>query len=357
MLIEELEQKIEAKRHDIHSEYQRGAIRDDAKIANLTAELNELTAQLDELQRTAQHEERVEESTKEIAYIMDNLIADDVSMRELCKNESSYQLLRTVVQETMIMREQKLLDEIKSTKEQLDAAKAEKAETQKQYDDLYEISAQQIKEINSLKAQVEDAESKRDAAAAELEEAKTEIARLNSQVDDLRQEMAVGAVNVAKVVSVQEALADYKKQKQAEEAAKPAIYDVQPLDNREANFEAKYAETGEKFTFNYLERGKYKEVTAQEAEVFRAEYLAKQAKEQEERNQADLALDASGSITLPSAPQFQDEDDTNAVDGLDQTITDRTMETETTGSVEERIQALEKRVAVLEQNNGILAAS
>jgi len=347
MSIQELEQKIEELRHNIHAEYQRGAIRDEAKIADLQQQLDDLTQQLDVEQRLAQHEERVEENQSQIAYILDNLTVEDVSMRELCNNEAAYQLLRTVVQQTMMEREEKLLTEIKATKEQLDAAKTERDNTQKQYDEMYEVSAQQVKEIANLKAELEDTERKRDAAAAELEEAKAEIARLNSQVDDLRKEIAVGAVNMAKVIPVEKALEDYKKQKQLDEASKPAIYDVQQADLKGSEFTAKLAETDEPITFKWTEKGKYREVTAQEAEVFRAEYEAKKAADQAQRDNEDLARD-SGAVVVPTDSQFQNDSETQ-LNGLDQGDADGTVENEAAGSVEERLQALEQRVTLLEQ--------
>ncbi|OZB90074.1 hypothetical protein [Paenibacillus sp. XY044] len=347
MSIQELEQKVEELRYSIHSEYQRGAMRDEDKIADLQQQLDDLTQQLDVEQRLAQHEERVEENQTQIAYILDNLTVEDVSMRELCNNEAAYQLLRTVVQQTMMDREEKLLSEIKSTKDQLDAAKTERDNTQKQYDEMYEVSAQQVKEIANLKAELEDTERKRDAAAAELDEAKAEIARLNSQVDDLRKEIAVGAVNAVQVVDVKDALDNYKKQKQLDEASKPAIYDVQQTDLKGSTFTAKLAETNEQITFGWIERNKYKEVTAQEAEVFRAEYLARQAEKETERNQDDLAL-GSGAVVIPTDSQFQKESESQ-LDGVDQGDTDGALETEAAGSVAERLQALEQRVTLLEQ--------
>ena len=362
MSIQELEQKIEELRHNIHAEYQRGAIRDEAKIADLQQQLDDLTQQLDVEQRLEQHKERVEESTKEIEFIMDNLQHEGVSMRQLCEDEGAYQLLRAVVQQEFMNRDQKFLTEIKDLKAQLDTEKADKAKVQQTYDELYEESAQQRminmqlqNEINNLKLQIEDAEQKRDAAANELAESKAENERLNGHIDDLRKQIAVGASSAAQVIDVKGAYEQYIQNKKQADAEKPAIYDVQQVDLKGSEFTAKLAATDEEIKFKWTEKGKYKEVTAQEAEVFRAEYEAKKAAEQAQRDNEDLARD-SGAVVVPTDSQFQNDSETQ-LNGLDQGDVDGTMETEATGSVEERIQALEKRVAVLEQNNGILAAS
>lgn len=352
MDIQQIELKIEEVRHSLNQEFQRGAIRDEAKIADLQKQLDELTKNLEEQQRSEQHKERIVESHEEIAYILDNLTVDGISMRELCYNgtresaESAYQLLRSVVQETMMEREEKLLGEINSLKGQLSTAKAEKETTQKQYDDLYEVSAKQRNEINTLKAQLEDAEHKRDAAASELEEFKAEVARLNSQVDDLRKEIAVGAVNAVKVVNVKESLENYKKQKEIEANSRPAIYDVEPLDSKRSRYKAKLAETDEEIEFGWLEKEKYREVTAEEAELFRRQRQA----EESQRGHADPAQSGNsveeGGLVPPSL-QFQDEDESceDTANGLDEGNTG----VEVAGkSVEERITALEQRVAALE---------
>ncbi len=340
MDIQGIEAKIDEVRHSLNTEYQRGAVRDEAKIADLQQQLDDLTNQLEVEQRLAQHEERIEESQTEIAYFLDNMTIEDISMRELCRNEEAYQLLRTVVQQTMMGREEKLLGEIKTTKEQLDATKAEKENTQKQYDDLYEISAQQRNEINALKAQLEDAEHKRDAAAAELEEQKAEVERLNSQVDDLRQEIAVGAKNAVKVVDVEQSLAAYKKQRAIEEQSKPAIYDVESLDFKNSKYKAKLAETGEPIEFGWLQKNSYREVTAEEAELFRQQRAAAEA----ERGHADTAQPGNGVAQtedgLKQEGPFRDEE-TSPANGLDEGYASREVAAKT---VEERLEALERKV-------------
>lgn len=351
MDIQQIELKIEEVRHSLNQEYQRGAIRDEAKIADLQKQLDELTKNLEEQQRSEQHKERIVESHEEIAYILDNLTVDGISMRELCYNgtresaESAYQLLRSVVQETMMEREEKLLGEINSLKGQINTAKAEKETTQKQYDDLYEVSAKQRNEINTLKAQLEDAEHKRDAAASELEEYKAEVARLNSQVDDLRKEIAVGAVNAVKVVNVQESLENYKKQKELEANSRPAIYNLQPLDAKRSRYKAILAETDEPIEFGWLEKEKYREVTAEEAELFRRRKAEESQRGHEDPAQSGNSVEEGGLV--PPSLQFQEDDEAceDTANGLDE----GNIGVEVAGkSVEERITALEQRVAALE---------
>lgn len=349
MGIHELEQKIEQVRHELHQENQRGALKDNHKVAELESKLADLTQQLDVETRLAEneqvHEQRVEETNSQIAYTLDNLEVDGVTMRELFKNETSegaefaYQVVSAAVKKLMMDGQEALLSEIRNKEDQLAAAKAEIESGHKRYDDLVEFNAQLRLELAQAKAETEEAERKRDAAATQLDEANNEVKRLESQVDDLRKEIAVGAANAHRVIDIgsTDALESWKKQRQAEVDAKPAIYDVKELDFMGKMFGAKLAATDEEITFNYLEKGKYREVTAEQAESFRRAAA-------EKRNHEDLAQRQDVEETVTPFPQ----ETGTAIDGVDQTDVDGEVEAEATGSVEDRLKALEQRVAALE---------
>lgn len=278
--IQKLENELAQTRTELHAENQRGALKDSNKVAELEAKLLDLSQRLEVEQRLAEnkqeHEQRVEESQQEIEYIMDTLTAGNLSMRELTMNEEAYQILRQVVQMTIMDLDQKRLNEIARINDQNSVLIAAKDLLQQQYDKLYENFSDVKAELNTTKAELDDTELKRNAAAGQLEEAKKEITRLNSHIDDLRAEIAVGAKGAVKVTNQNGSLADLVQQFNA---TKPAIYDIKPLDNRQSRFQAKMAETDELIEFGYLEKGKYREVTAEEAEVFRTEYETKRAEE------------------------------------------------------------------------------
>ncbi|WP_054954969.1 hypothetical protein [Paenibacillus dakarensis] len=350
MGIHEIEQKIEQVRAELHAENQRGALKDSHKVAELESKLADLTQQLDVETRLAEneqvHEQRVEETNSQIAYTLDNLEVDGVTMRELFRNETSegaefaYQVVSAAVKKLMMDGQEALLNEIRNKEDQLAAAKAEIESSQKRYDDLYEVNAQLRLELAQAKAETEEAERKRDAAASQLDEANNEVKRLESQVDDLRKEIAVGAVNAHRVIDIgsNDALESWKKQRQAEEDAKPAIYDVEEMDLKGRMLRGKLAATDEEITFNYLERGKYREVSAEEAPSFR------RAAEEQKRNHEDLAQRQDVEETVTPFPQEAG----TAIDGLDQADVNGEMEDEAAGSVEERLAAIEQRVAALE---------
>lgn len=339
MSIQQLEQQIEQVRAELHAENQRGALKDSHKVTELETKLSDLSQQLDVEQRLNQHETKVEESQTEIAYFMDTLNVDGITMRELCRNEEAYQLLRAVVQGTMLERDENRLNEQKELEMQNAGLKAEKEQMQQRYDALYEESTNQRKEIHQLQVELEDVRNKHKAAVSELEESRKEVERLNGHVDDLRKEIAVGAVGATKTVDVTQSLEQYKRKIKEEQENKIPVYDVEPLDHKRSRFRGKRADNDQIIEYGWMEQGNYREVTAQEAESFRRAY-------QEQRSHEDMAQpeqDLEKGTVTPIRPEEE-----SAEHGLDEIDTDREVEVEAAGSVEERLAALEQRVSALE---------
>ncbi|MNH83829.1 hypothetical protein D3C73_362340 [compost metagenome] len=296
-------------------------------------------AQMDE--RLAQHETLVEETQSQVVNTLDNLRVGDKSLRELFLNatpeeaEAAYQVWSIVVKNEMLEVTAKPLQDIKDLNEELAAAKANADTIQKNYDALYEEAASLRTELAKIKADLADAESKRDAAVTRYETAEEEVKRLNSQVDDLRKEIAVGAANAPKVIDVGTAYDNYIKEKQKNEANKPAIYDVEAMDMRGSRYKAKLASTDEAIEFSYLEKNKYREVTAQEAESFRREYEAQRDSE----DTAQPGNDVEAQVT-----PTQGDQPVNGVDEINVPV-------EVAGkTLEERVAALEAVVFAKTEN-------
>lgn len=307
----EKQERIEQLRYELNIERQRGAMADAGKIEDIERQLAEL------------EQESVEESQQKVAYLMDNMDLDGMSMRDMFKNETpeaaeaAYQFLRIAVQNTMLQRDEEWMARIKTLEERLAMETAAKDVAVAKADEMGEKNSELVIQIRDAKGLLEDAESKRDAAAGQLEEAKAEIERLTSHVDDLRKQIAVGAVNMAKVIDPAEALANYKEQKriaeeekrlaeEAREAAKPAIYDVQWGDHKRSFYIAKLAETDEEIRIPFLTIKSYREVSAEEAPQFRLRA------EESQRADEDLAqsnnVEESGELTPPTW-QFPEGDE------------------------------------------------
>ncbi|KAF6578305.1 hypothetical protein G9G54_13595 [Paenibacillus sp. EKM212P] len=320
------QQQLENLRYELRTEQQKLAAADQNKVAVLTQHITDLEQDIEQDARLAEYSQREEEAHAEIAYILDGLEVDGMKMRQLCSNEGAYQVLRIAVQEMMSDRDTKYLEELKRTQEEAAAIKKERDDLQKQYDDLYEKTDGLKKELQAAQEEIVDLGQKRDAAAQE-------IARLNSHIDDLRAEAAVGASAATKVINsnTSGALAEAVK---AYKESLPAIYDVVQVDNKGSKFKAKLAETAEEITFGWLDKGKYREVTAEQADQFR------RAAEEQKRAHEDLAqpggVEEADVVELPT--QFQTQED---ADGLAQGDAGQQVAGKT---VEERLTALEAMV-------------
>ncbi|WP_339259569.1 hypothetical protein MKZ12_07220 [Paenibacillus sp. FSL R5-0713] len=286
----EKQERIEQLRYELSIEKQRGAMADAGKIVDIEEEIAYLEKQ------------NVEESQQQVAYIMDNMDLDGVTMRDMFKNdtpesaESAYQVVRIVVQNTLLERDEHWMVQIKELQERLAAETAAKDAALAKADEAGEANAKLVTELRDVRSELLDMESKRDAAVAQLEEVKAEVRQKESHIDDLRQQIAVGAVQATKVIDVGDTMAAWKEQKKREEEAKPAIYDVEWVDNKRSMKRGKLAATDEVITFNYLEAGKYREVSAEEAPQFRIT-------EEPQRVDEDLAqsnhVEESGELTPP----------------------------------------------------------
>lgn len=325
------QEKIEQLQYELSTEKQRGAVADVHKITQLEQQIADL-----------QLEKQVEENHVEIAYVLDELHATDgedrYTMRDLTENEAAYQILRASVQQMMMEREEKLLKEINRAKEEAAAQvaqiKAEKEELQSRYDSLYEETSAIRNELNTAKEEANELARKRDAAANELDTANKEITRLNSHIDDLRTEIAVGASNAPKVVNTNTTANLAEAMKQFKES-RPAIYDMEQANEKGSMYRAKLAETGEEITFGWLEKGKYREVTAEEADQFRTS-----REESQHRDEDNAQL---GEVVEENSVAPQPNQDSEIV-GLDEGNSDGEVATEAPKTLEERVTALELAV-------------
>lgn len=327
-------ERMEQLKYELSTEMQRGALQDHAKVEELRQQIQACEKELETEERKKAHEQRVEESHNEIAYILDELNVEGVSMRQLCNSEEAYQILRIAVQQTMSDRDEARLREIAALQtnhqEYVQSLLQLKENMERDLDEVHEVNATLRKMLTNTKMELEDTEKKRDAAAKEID-------RLNSHIDDLRKEAAVGAKEAVKVIdtNMNSNLADMvKKWKDS----RPAIYAVQPLDNRGSRFRATMAETGEEIEYGYLDAGKYREVNAEEAETFRREA------EERKRDNENTSLEQSD-IPAPVIPSVD-----CTADGLDEEHVSVEVAGEEDQNIIKRLEALE--IAVFGFKNG-----
>lgn len=316
-------QELEQLKAELNAEMARGALKDSVKVETLQTKIYEIEELQQEEERKRQYKQLVEESTSDIEYILDGLNFDGVTMRALCTDEKSYQVLRIAVQQIMIDRDEARIKEITQIQAEHEEherkLREEKEVLQRSYDELFETNAELRKVVANLRFEYDDLEMKRKAASKLIES-------LNQEIDELRAEKALGAAQAVKVVQTN-MNSNLGEIVQAFKNSRPAIINKVALDGKRSRFSAELAETGEAIEFSYLEEGKYREVTAEEAERFRREAQAK-------REAEEAVKLVEGSLPVPMIPS----EDESTGDGV----------VETDASVEVAGETVEERLAALE---------
>ncbi|WP_339182866.1 hypothetical protein [Paenibacillus sp. FSL R5-0701] len=290
-------EKLEQLRYELNTEKQRGALADSNKISEIEQQINEIEN---------------ETAVSTVTYVLDNLNVHGTQVREFFLNNKeetaamSYEVVRDAVQALILEREQYWKEQNDQIQAQFELERSAREEAQASETRAGEANAQMVVELRNTRMELEDVVSKRDAAVTQLEEKNAEIDRLSKENDGLRKQLSVNTVVAPKEIDTGDSYARWKEQKQREEEAKPAIYDVEWVDDKRSMKRAKLAATDEVITFNYLEAGKYREVSAEEAPQFRIRV------EEPQRVDEDLArtndLEEGGELTPPTW-QFPEGDE------------------------------------------------
>lgn len=297
---------LKGKIADLNEEKEQGVSTSRAEVIDKEISIHEAELQgiQDAREAVAAQQTRIEEATAQAAYFLDNLVIEGMTMRELCAGEAEYQVLKISVQNKIIsMAEEssRLLAESQAEdaarqnelKKQIEIYKAKAEEESKE-------AAEDHETIRQLRVDLAQSQLERNDFEAKLNNAGAEIERLNSQVDDLRKEIAVGARNAYKVSDVEQTeqlkqLADQIK------ASRIHVYDVVP-DNviNPKNYTATRADNGEPVTYNWTQAKNYIEIKdAAEVERFRQQFANKEAVQ-------DIPLDEPVQDSLEQEETFPD---------------------------------------------------
>lgn len=332
------------------------AVNNGEKVGNAAAlldELNMITNQISDLEYRMKLQEQseaieqehvtlVEETKVRTAYLLDTLEIEGLSISQLSASVEAYDILRQGLQSFIDGKDAKMLEQLKSAKEE--SAKVI-ADLKKQNDALSESVEVKNEQYVALKAahnglvdENKDLIAKRDAAASELEIANAEIERLKGEVNDLQIEKAIGARAATQVVSGSDDLkAKAEAFKQSIKDSLIPIYDLEwdeEVKPAHSAHKAKLARTDEVIKFPWTQRSRYLEVSPEQAPTFRTEYIAKQEVEQVDTNRPGVLEVEEQPVTVQP---FQ-EDGAGTVGGLDQADTSSQVAGKT---VEERLEAIE----------------
>lgn len=255
-----------------------------------------------------QHEERVNQAVAEFDDIIEAMDFGGLTLAQIVGGNTEYQLVKIEIKKYIQAQADAFSKQIAEV--QADAAEyrraAEDRETQlqAQNDNLQ-------KQLLQSALELQDMTNSRDAAARELAEEKTETTRLNSHIDDLRKEIAVGARGAIQVVDSEEQ--ERQKKELADKIRRErTIYGKEWVDPiRKNKYRAKLAVSGEPIEFPWTETTKYFEIEENEVQQFRSEYsIALPAVETSDVAEADEAGVGQDQfqVTPPEVPALQSID-------------------------------------------------
>lgn len=270
------------------------------------------------------------EAQVQLASQFDSITIGDetVSLRDLIQDETAYQIVSIFFQQKFGDQAQANAALINSYQSQVDKLEEEVSSI----DNMRRT-------IVDLTDKLADMETRRDAAANELEEAQEEAKRLASDNESLRKQLESTAKpsQTNSTTSASAALEAWK-------ASRPAVYDV--VEQQSGNKLAKLLETGETVTWEKIYPGKYRIASAEEVERFRASANATESTETKQDSES-VALDTP---LVTEVPPIQSEVTTTGLDA-DATVHENDAVSRT------EYQALAKRVEQIERTLNISAVA
>ncbi len=300
------------------------------------AAINQKAIEIHEAEQALAQEQaaqvRIQDATEQAAYFLDNLVIEGLTMRELCVDEPQYQMLRIAVQN-------KIINLAEDNSRNISEIQAEEAEQQRKL----------RTELAQSQAETADYQSK-------LKNATDEITRLEGHIDDLRKEIAVGARNAYKVTDVDQS-EQLKQLAEEIKASRIKITGRDYTDYTRKTYKATLMQDlpsegkvfGDQIEFPTMYAGKYTEVTAAEAEQFRAE----RASNQTTLPDSPLGNEETPNVTPPTTPEVTFPELPSAIPPNipgEVPVVVPTPESSGQGrTVEERVEALERRVTELEK--------
>lgn len=325
-------------------------ILDEVKYNAMKTELENVQAKLEaKLADQAAIEQAAQAATEEVMSSFDNIVIPGtgmaVSLTELANNEAPYDegrgrrflsaYIQNLVAEAEIRRQSDLVA-MKSTYEaENNSLREELAEANNKLEQS-EVEKKALEDENyQYKIDNEDLRKRLDNSAEVIAEKDEEINRLAAELAALREQISKPAVPTQTNTN-----ADLAAIAKEIEAAKIPIVNARWKDDiKRTTRIAELAKTGETIEFSWTEKGKYREVTAEEAEQFRQQHEQEQQAGPAETEPVAEVTQPSVDLT-PPALQFPEETVPDAGSNVS--------ETEPSLEVPGQAKTIEERVAALE---------
>jgi peptidoglycan hydrolase CwlO-like protein len=269
--------------------------------------------------------------TNEVAKFMDSLDFEGVDPKDLFVNyteekaAASYGYVNAVIQSAVAKMKQAELANTNTLEATISAL-------QEKYNQSEAANEQLNLELSNKTLEIADLNSRLTNATRMLAEEQAEVERLNSQVDDLRKEIAIGAAAASKVVEVdvRSTREIWEEERRKEEDAKPVIYNIRWKDDiRRDTYLAELAATDETIEIPYYAmngdmknaptamKGRYRVVASEEAPSFRTVTVEVQGSEHSDEDHSYDIPDNTDEVAY-TAPAFRGNEDESTTGGLDQ---------------------------------------
>lgn len=312
-----LQEELKAVKAKLGAENDLGGQRDVVKIAELEQQAAEIQAKINKIEeeeQAAAKQLRIQDATEQAAYFLDNLVIEGLTMRVLCVGEPQYQMLRIAVQNKIIQLAEENSRQISELQAEENAQqlnlKQQIENLQAKYDEESKLAREDHETIMQLRAQLSQSQAETVDYQSKLKNATDEIARLEGHVDDLRKDIAVGARNGFKVIDSEEQGKQMKALADEIKASRIKITDKKFTDYTNVTCEAILMQDlpsegkvfGDRIEFPSVYVGKYLEVTAAEADQFRAERASNQEAVSDSALEHEETPNVTPEETFPELP-------------------------------------------------------
>lgn len=263
-----LQDQMDSLNSRIQEERNKGMQEDNETMLELQQAKRDLQSRMDN-QAVTDAAANLQDHVQAHGYTLDSITIADVPVSECGLDEDSYNILREKV-EAVIVGQAATFN--KQIAEILTANQAETKRLNDLNSQLTESSVATMQENYQLKAENESISTSRDNAARLLDEANAESAKKDDIIKALKDQIALGN-SVANI--------DYGEQVKRQEDAKKAsrikvisMVKNDPSGVSDRLWDIVLANNGEKLTINYLEKGKYTVISAEEAAQAQADIEA-----------------------------------------------------------------------------------
>lgn len=268
---------------------------DETHLKNVKAKIELVTNRLAELTALAGQEQRIDAAKQVSIEAVNDMVIDGIPLIAFFPDEDSYHIVRSELENRLAAQAedfQAIIADIQAENaDKLRASEDRELQLKRQNDELQGLAekAQEYKSkfIDADMAQ-KDAEKKRDAAFAQLEEIQIENEQLRVQLA---------------TISAPKKSTDEQEAERAEAMRKfklsRTVYNVTPdNDINPKNYSGYLATTGEEITYNWMQKNAYTVIGESEVEQFRAENNI-QAPKPEVKEEAPQ-------FQIPSLPSLSD---------------------------------------------------